>query len=196
MLARVSNIEAYRNWLNWKPLFDGQEEPTIEDLVTFITTDNPTDKMKAGTAFHKAMETIGEGEHEALQALGYTFILPDAEISLPDIRELRGYKTYGALEVTGQVDGLNGLTVIDHKTTSKFDADRYLQGCQWRFYLDIFGADSFEWNIWEIKEQEPMVYSVKPPQVLSVHRYPGIEDDCIKLAAQYEEFAKVYIKGE
>ena len=44
MLARVSNIEAYRRWQNWKPLFDGDEEPSLEDFVRSITTDEPSEK--------------------------------------------------------------------------------------------------------------------------------------------------------
>ena len=56
MLARVSNIEALRRWSNWQPLFDGDEEPTLEDLIRQITTDSPSEAMKAGTAFHKAIE--------------------------------------------------------------------------------------------------------------------------------------------
>lgn len=189
MLARVSNIEAYRRWMNWKPLFEGQEEPTAEDLVRSITVDEPSEAMMAGTAFHAAMETATDGEHTTFSAMGYTFHLPDAEIDIPAIREMRAFKKYGGLTVTGKVDGLAGKLVIDHKTTSRVDLDRFLEGYQWRFYLDIFGADAFRWNIFEIKELEPKEYRVSAPQSLTAYRYPGLVDDCARMAAEYLDFA-------
>lgn len=193
MLARVSNVEAFRQWKDWTPLFEGQEEPTVEDLVRFITVDEPSEAMLAGTAFHKALELIGEGSHDALEANGYRFLLPDCELELPSIREMRGYRNYGGLTVTGQVDGVGGNLVIDHKTTGKFDPERYLNGCQWKFYLDIFDANEFRWNIFVIKELEPKVYSVAAPQALKAYRYPEMHEYCAALAAEYLDFARKFL---
>lgn len=193
--TRVSNVEAYRQWKHWRPLFDGDEEPSLDDLVRRITTDEPSEQMKAGTAFHAALETAAYGEHDMLSANGYTFHLPDAEIALPKVRELRASKAYGDLTVSGKVDGLNSGLVVDHKTTSRIDVERYLEGYQYRFYLDIFGADVFQWNVWEIREAEPRVYTVAAPQILRAYRYPEIEEDCRRLAAEYHEFAVQHLKG-
>lgn len=194
MLARVSNIEAYRQWKNWQPLFDGQDDPTVDDLVRFITVDEPTDAMKAGTAFHKALEMAGNGTHHQFEANGYTFLLPDGALSLPDIREMRAHGQYGGLTVTGQVDGVEGRIVTDHKTTAKFDPERYLNGCQWKFYLDVFDANEFRWNVFVIKELEPLVYGVSAPQSLTAYRYPEMHEHCEKLAADYLAFARVHIR--
>lgn len=196
MLARVSNIEAYRQWKNWQPLFEGQDEPTVEDLVRFITADEPSEDMLAGTAFHKAMELAADGSHDTFEANGYRFLLPDAEMNLPATREMRAYGVYGGLTVTGQVDGVEGRIVTDHKTTGKFDPERYLNGCQWKFYLDLFGADEFRWNVFVIKELEERVYSVAAPQVLTVRRYPELRHDCEALAADYLAFAKQHLPQE
>lgn len=196
MLARVSNIEAYRQWKNWRPLFEGQDEPTVDDLVRFITVDEPSEAMLAGTAFHKAMETAQDGSHDAFEANGYRFVLPDAEISLPAIREMRAYREYGELTVTGQVDALEGRIVFDHKTTGRFDPERYLDGCQWKFYLDLFEANEFRWNVFVLKELEPKVYRVAEPQVLKAYRYPEMRADCEMLAADYLEFARVHIPNQ
>jgi len=189
MLARVSSIEAFRRWMNWKPLFEGQEEPTLDDLVRQLTTDEPSEAMLAGTAFHAAIETAQDGEHDVFAAMGYTFHLPDAELALPSIREMRGNKDYGALQVTGKVDCLEGKVVIDHKTTSRVDLERYLEGCQWRFYLDIFDADLFRWHIFEIKEIGEKTYQVAAPQTLEARRYPELGADCARLADEFHDFA-------
>lgn len=189
MLARVSNIEAYRRWLAWRPLFEGQDEPTLDDLVRQITVDEPSAAMLAGTAFHAAIENAADGVHETFEASGHRFILPDAEIALPSIRELRGYKDYGPLTVTGKVDCIDGKVVIDHKTTGRVDFDRYLEGCQWRFYLDIFDAEVFRWHIFEIKEVAELTYEVRAPQTLEARRYPELGTDCSRLADEFHEFA-------
>lgn len=189
MLARVSNIEAFRRWR------EAEDQP-VEDLIEFITVDNPTPAMLAGTAFHEALEHAQPGAYEVLEAMGYTFHLPDADLVLPTIREVRAYGQYGDLTVTGKVDCLDGRRVADHKTTSRFDAERYLAGYQWRFYLDLFGADVFRWNVFELRELEPMVFQVSAPQLLEITRYPGMHDDCMQLALDYLDFARNHLPAD
>lgn len=186
MLARVSNIEAFRRWR------EAEDQP-VENLIEFITVDNPTPAMLAGTAFHEALENAQPGAYEVLEAMGYTFHLPDADLVLPSIREVRAYGQYGGLTVTGKVDCLDGRRVDDHKTTSRFDAERYLAGYQWRFYLDLFDADVFRWNVFELREEEPLVFHVSAPQLLEITRYPGMHDDCMQLALDYLAFARDYL---
>lgn len=165
------------------------------DLVARLTDFQPTEAMLVGTAFHKALEDAKPGEYDQLQAHGYTFLLPDAELSLPDIRELRAFGDYGPLRVTGQVDALHGKRVEDHKTTATFRPDGYLDGCQWRFYLDLFGADVFRWNVFEIVPvlHREKIYRVKGPQILEQCRYPGMHDDCMDLAADFYSFAAQHL---
>lgn len=188
MLARVSSIETFRRWRQ-------DEEQDAADLVARLTDFKPTEAMLAGTALHKALELATPGDYDELSADGYTFILPDSALALPDIRELRAYGQYGALAVTGQVDGLHGKRVEDHKTTASFRPDGYLEGCQWRFYLDIFGADVFRWNVFEISELRDAagVYTVKPPHILEQYRYPGLHDDCMDLSREFYEFSRLYL---
>ena len=189
MLTRVSNIETYRRWR-------ADPDAIADDLVARLQDFEPTEAMLAGTAFHKCMEDAAPGEYDVLTANGFTFYLPDAAIALPTIRELRCFGQYGPLRVTGQVDALYGKRVEDHKTTAYFNADGYLEGCQWRFYLDLFGADVFRWNVFEIKpvKGKERTYEVSPPQTLEQYRYPGLHDDCMDLAAGFYQFATTHMK--
>lgn len=191
MLARVSNIETFRRWRN-------DETQEVEDLVARLTSFQPTEAMEAGTAFHLCLELASDGEYDVFTANGYTFILPDSVIALPSVRELRCFKQYGSLNVTGQVDGLYGKRVEDHKTTAYFNADGYLEGCQWRFYLDIFEADVFRWNVYEVRPARNLekTYHVSAPQTLEQYRYPGLHDDCMALAADYYEFASRHLNQQ
>ncbi len=183
MLTRVSNLETYRRWRL-------DEDQTAEDLIARLTDFQPTEPMLAGTAFHKALEDATPGDYDTLRAQGYTFLLPDAELALPDIRELRAVGRYGSLRVTGCVDALHGKRVEDHKTTASFRPDGYLEGCQWRFYLDLFGADVFRWNVFEITpvKGQDKTYNVKSPHLLEQCRYPGLHDDCMALAHDFHAF--------
>jgi hypothetical protein len=139
------------------------------------------------------MEHAEFGAHFELAANGYTFMLRGGEVELPPIREMRAYKQYGELEVTGQVDGIHGRSIIDHKTTKRFDAERFLAGAQWRYYLDIFEADTFQWFVFELKELGKKVYDVSGPQVLTAYRYPGLHEDCASLAADFVRFARFHL---
>lgn len=186
MLARVSSLESFRYWRE-------DEDQTPADLVARLTAFEPSEAMLAGTAFHKALEDAKPGEYDTLHAHGYTFHLTDGELALPEIRELRASKQYGPLTVSGCVDVLAGNRIEDHKTTSRVDFERYLAGCQWKFYLDIFGADVFRWNVFEVKQVGRMQYEVKAPQILEQHRYPGMHEDCRALAADFYEFAARFL---
>jgi hypothetical protein len=196
MLARVSNIETYRRWRDWQPLNDESVEPTVDETVNEIIAKEPTEAMRAGTAFHAAIERADFGEHDRFFADGYGFVLPDAEIALSPIREVRTYRGYCDITVTGKADSINGRHIIDHKTTETFHPDWYLAGCQWRFYLELFGADTFTWYIYELKEDGPKSYRVKAPHVLTMHRYPEIAADCELLAAEYLEFARLHLPAD
>lgn len=195
MIARVSNLEAFRYWRE-------SEDAELEPLLAQLRGDmEPSPPMLAGTALHKALEVAEPGEIDVLTAPGYKFLIEcDVTLALPTIRELRGWKWYGPLHVTGQVDALEGKRVEDHKTTARFDADRYLAGYQWRLYLDIFEADVFRWNVFELRridddpESECAVYSVYGHHTLEQYRYPGLHQDCAALAADYYAFAQANLR--
>jgi hypothetical protein len=189
MLARVSHIESFRQWQQ-------DEDASTEDLIHRLTAGIDPDAMRAGRAFHKALETAPYGQHDTLHADGYVFQFPqDSTLILPTVRELRGSKAYGPLTVTGCVDAINGRSIDDHKSTGRFDPERYLTGFQWRLYLDMFEADTFRWNVFEIDEVKPRIYSVADPQVLTQYRYPRMHEECARLAADFYEFARVHLPG-
>jgi hypothetical protein len=164
--------------------------------VARLTKDEPTERMQAGSAFHKALEFAQPGEHETLSANGYTFTLSGGVIELSAAREVRGYRQYGPLLVTGQTDDLHGRIIRDHKTTAKFDAESYLGGCQWKFYLDLFEANVFTWNVFEITETAERTYRVGSPHQLTAYRYPELRADCEKLAGEFYEFARVHLPAD
>lgn len=194
MKWRVSNVEAFRKW-------EADEEADLDQFVDELLHGfEASPAMLAGTAFHKALEDAPTGiTVTALEALGHTFTFRgDFEVRLPVIRELRASKTYMVdgqpVVISGQVDALEGLRIEDHKTTSRFDPDRFMSGYQWRLYLDIFGATSFRWNVFELTELDaPGFYEVRDQHTLEQYRYPAMRDDCQALVGRFARFVRAHV---
>ena len=180
---RVSHLEAYRRWLE-------DEESCIPQLLTDIYGTEETEAQRRGTAFHKALEMAVEGERDEVEANGYLFLFPgDCEIELAPVRELRSGKNYGGLHVSGRVDGIYGRTIKDYKTTiNAFEPERYFRSYQPRYYMDIFKADLFQWNIFEMNEVESRVYAIRSVHKLEQYRYPDMQADCERLAGKFQSF--------
>lgn len=187
---RVSEVESFRQW-------KVDDEAELDVLLARLSGNSlPTEAMMAGTAFHKALEDAQDGDVDILQADGYTFdFLIDAELAIPSIRELRASKTYivdgQPITITGQVDCIDGRRVDDHKTTAQFTPERYLDGYQWRLYLDIFEADQFRWNVFVIKAtKDPSEWEVRDHHTLEQFRYPSMTADCEKLVIEFARFVR------
>jgi hypothetical protein len=195
MKYRVSHVEAFRQW-------EADEESDVADLVEKIAGGfEPSEAMRAGTAFHRALELAPTGlTVDSLEAEGYRFLFRgDFEVQLSPIRELRASKTYVVdgrpIVISGQLDQIDGKRVDDHKTTSRFDPDRYLAGFQWRLYLDIFGADRFRWNVFEMAAaDEPKVYEIFAQHRLEQFRYPAMRSDCEALVERFARFVRAHIE--
>jgi hypothetical protein len=178
MTFRVSELESYRQWRD-------DEDADLDLLLARLRGQTEaSEAMLAGTAFHKALEVATVGSAATL----------DFEIALPTIREVRAGKTYAgenfAITISGQLDAIDGKRVEDHKTTGRFDPERYMTGYQWRLYLEIFGADVFRWNIFEIAAtDDPLAWDVHSFHRLEQYRYPGMGMDCERLALSLGEFA-------
>ena len=188
MIFRVSEVESYRQWR-------GSEDAEVSALLSRLRGEiPPTQNMLAGTAFHDVLEHAKDGELPEASAQGFHFIIEaDITLALSRIREVRAHKDYPGIRVTGKLDVLNGLRVEDHKTTEQFNPERYLDGYQWRYYLDIFGADTFRWNVFEMKEVAEMTYLVHTFHSLEQCRYPNLSRDCERLAGDLRDFAKLFM---
>jgi hypothetical protein len=164
--------------------------------------------MLAGTAFHKLLELApAEVSTDRAEVNGHVFTFAgDFTVALSPIRELRASRTYTVdgepVTITGQVDEIEGNRIVDHKTTGRFDPERYLEGYQWRLYLEIFGADVFRWNVFELHqiESEPAsAYGFESPppryEVTALHRleqcrYPGLGPDCQSLVERFARYVR------
>ncbi len=200
MKCRVSHVEAFRQW-------EADETYELDTLLSRLRgEDEPSPAMAAGTAFHKALELSPTGINaESIGANGHRFTFAgDFDIELAPIRELRASKVYTVdgepITISGQVDAIAGLRIEDHKTTGRFDPDRYLSGYQWRLYLDIFCADVFRWNVFEMVEiaaefnSGDIAYEVFAAHRLEQYRYPALGADCQAMVERFARFAREHLE--
>lgn len=193
MRCSVTELDAFRRWRV-------DEEAELEPLLRQLRKlEPPSEAMRAGSALHKALELAEPGAFGCLKADGYRFDFDaQVELALPDLREIKAEKVYMVgdepIVVVGKVDTLEGLKVGDHKSTSRFDAERFMDAYQWRYYLDIFAADVFEWNVFEMAEQpEPQTYKVFGFHQLRQYRYAELQEDCLALLRDFVGFAHAHL---
>lgn len=188
----ATDIDALRYFLS-------DEDAEVSDLLRRLRKEeSPSEAMLAGSALHAALESAAEGSMEAIAVDGYQFTFQcEGEIDLPSTREMKATREYqvGGVEVTlvGKVDAIHGRRVDDHKFTSRYDAERFLNSYQWRVYLDVFGADEFRWNVFEGREIGEKQYLISNLHKLTMHRYPGLEDDVQRELATFVGFARDHL---
>lgn len=167
---------------------------TQAELAARLRREAPAnDKMLTGTAFHKLLEDPPD-EITTAEVNGIKFRIDcDAEIVLPQIREIRASKIYevGGVVVTlsGGCDGITGNKVSDHKLTFRPEPENYFESFQWRAYLDIFNADVFEYHMYHAKDDDGVIV-IKDVSTLRLYRYPGMEVDLILGIADLVGFAR------
>jgi len=188
----ATDLDAFRR-------YKASEDVTLEHLLAQLRREMPpTPAMLAGSALHRALELAPPGEFESLEARGHRFTFPgNCDISLPDLREMKlaADREVGGVLVTlvGQVDALHGRTVTDHKFTTRFDPERFLNSYQWRIYLDLFDADRFEWIVYEARETDERCFDIHQVHTLSAHRYPGMSADIERELRGFVDLAKTHL---
>ncbi len=198
MIFRVSSVEAFR-------AYEADEAMELADLLPRLLWSGSMQSpaMAAGTAFHKLLEDSPTGiALDEAEAMGHRFVFgADLDVELHPVRELRASKTYVVdgepIVISGQVDAIDGNLIVDHKTTARFDPERYLAGCQWKMYLDIFGAMRFRWNVFELRplvDEDMPTYEVMAAHRLEQFAYQGMEEDTQRLVERFARFVREYVE--
>lgn len=173
-------------------MWRGSQDLELDWLLRRLRGEEPqTEAMAAGQALHSALENADEGEAMSLASGEYKFYFQcDSQIEVPISRELSIEKQYGELTVRGRVDAMSGRTVTDYKSTQNFDADRLLEGFQWRYYLDMTDCETFIWKVFVLSERFYREYDVTKTHELRQHRYEDLRKECGKLADDFLGFVR------
>lgn len=177
--------------------FRGSDQEPDELMRRLRKEEPPSPAMETGRALHTALELAQEGQYIALEANGYTFnVLGDVRLELPRLRELKAEESIYidpnlSVTLVGKVDAVAGLTVYDHKTSSRFDAERFFDTYQWKYYLEIFKAQTFVWNVFVLKQVGLTEFDVTEFHQLKQHRYIGMAADCAALLREFLDYLNV-----
>lgn len=209
---RVTMIEAFRRYLA-NGDYDRYEitEQSVIDSVTGKFEGNTLTRI--GTAFHHIAE-LGEDYGAPIED-GWQFDIEGHEVLLSDAQrqvaldysrehpfafhEIRWRKDYGRAIVTGCADMIDGLEIRDIKTKYSAPSDKdYIDSCQWRYYLDIFGANVFHFDLFVFQgyDKEKHGYDVRPLELtrhtppITCYRYPQMESDNIRLLNEFMDWAE------
>lgn len=127
-------------------------------------------------------------------ALAYKNEYPEA------FHEVREFMEFGEIVVTGCADMIDGFELRDIKTkySQPNDAD-YINSAQWRFYLELFGADTFHFDLfcfegYNIDKHGMDVRGIpltryNPP--ITCHWYNGLTQDNQRLVEEFVKWAKL-----
>jgi hypothetical protein len=133
----------------------------------------------------------GQGEVIALgdDVMGPALALIDRERT---VFEPKALKAYGPHDVVARADQMVGARLIETKATlGSFDFDKYADGCQWRFMVDIFQPVSVTYQVFCLTESEANgVISLKDVHSFSLFPYAGVSDDCAALVADFAEYVE------
>lgn len=126
-------------------------------------------------------------------ALNYKNEYPDA------FHEIREYMDMDDLVITGCADMIDGFEIRDIKTKYSQPNDKdYVDSAQWRFYLEMFGAETFHFDIFQFigydKEKHGTdvrgleLVRYNPP--ITCHYYRTMEQDNRYLIDEFVRWAK------
>lgn len=119
--------------------------------------------------------------------------------------EVREYKDFGNVVVTGCADMIDGCEIRDIKTKYSQPSDaEYIDSCQWRFYLELFEADTFHFDLFVFQgyNKDKHKGDVRGLQLtpykpsITCYRYPTMEEenkallDCFVHWAEYRDLMK------
>ena len=184
MRVSVTDLAAYRRFRNTDQTFE-------EWLARWKRQIPPTPAMRAGTRFHRFLETGGRDYADRVVfKLDFTPIKPDScEVPLSREFAIGGE----SVKLVGRLDAIHGTTILDYKLLSRYPAvEKYSGSVQWRSYFVLYPqAERFRYQFF-IRDYaaDPALVVVRDVRECAFSRYPGVEDDVTALLADYRAFIR------
>jgi hypothetical protein len=188
----ASDLEAYRFWR-------ASDAPPADLIARLTHTAEPTRQMSAGRAFAKVMED-GRALLTIERRDGWLFDFSDidGQMALSPLREVKGEKLYdtpyGPVTLVCKADGIDGKTIHDQKLSERYDVERYLDSLQWKSYLQVFGADTFVYDVFVgsyDKRADDVL--IREYHSISFSRYPGLARDVELAVVELAWVIKTYV---
>ena len=165
-----------------------------EGVRTFTYYKKPaTEPVPCGRSFDVEGFKVTLDISQIKTALAYREQFPDV------FHEVREFKDYGDCIVTGCADILGMTEIRDIKTkySYNFEDQDYINSCQWRYYLELFGLDTFHFDlfIFDDYKEDKHGYDVRGLPMhrhdpITCRRYPALEQDNRRLLSEFLQWAE------
>lgn len=226
-LLRVTQLEKFRRFVSGNYEYETEQDLIDTITGTFqgneytwigtafhsiVETGNPATKKVAAGERHflyygkDTTEPVPCGREFDIDGHPVTLDVEQCKIALSyrnqhpgAFHEIRQYKDYEDAVVTGCADMIEGLEIRDIKTKYSTPDDKdYINSCQWRYYLDIFGADTFRFDLFVFegysKERHGTDVRGLPfrrhEPAIACYRYEGMEQDNRSLLDEFLRWAR------
>ena len=184
MRVSVTELADYRRFRDTGQRFE-------EWLARWKRLIPPTPAMRAGTRFHRFLETGGRDYADRVVfKLDFTPIQPDScEVSLSREFAIGGE----TLKLVGRLDAIRGKTILDYKLLRRYPkVEEYSGSVQWRSYFVLYPqAERFRYQFFiRGYSGDPQVVVVRDVRECAFSRYPAVEDDVTALLGDYRAFIR------
>jgi hypothetical protein len=186
-------LESFRLYLkaDW---FD--EADLIAQIQGVFT---PTPQIRLGKAYHACVEKPQLSLSGFYEKDGYRFEREAIEGMrrriIPGLFEVKTTKMIriGSEDVTlvSKCDHIIGAHLDEFKTSTQFDADKYLASIQWRLMMWLFDTTSVTYHVATLGEdEEDNIVRLKGIESLNVFPYPQLKDDCFELVREFCQYLR------
>lgn len=200
----VSVLEKFRRFQAGTTEYDTEEALLDAIAGKFVVNDY----VRFGRAIHKVIERLNRQSHQGDMYVDDVILSSEQygpaikyrnqhQLMIHEVPISKIYQTRQIqLLVTGRADGIEGVEIRDIKT--KFSQPfwcEYYASYQWRFYLSMFGLDTFWYDVFEVKNFPVNLSNgravgayVIEPESFQCLRYEALEDDILSLCNDFAEF--------
>jgi hypothetical protein len=197
MRISATTLESFRLFMQPEQEWMSEDELIASILGQFV----PNHKVNLGSAFGRVLEDpdryMAPGGFRVF-VNGETFEfgrdVMEEPLSLIDRRgvfEAKAIARYGQNDVVAKADHLFGAELREFKTTlSSFDAEKYIDSCQWRFMVDAFKPAKVIYLVFCLHEATNGVIELKSVEQLPLYPYPRLHADCADLVTEFGLYVK------
>lgn len=198
MRISATQLESFRLFMD--PANDWFNEQELIDSINGVFV--PNHRISLGSAFGRVMEDpdrylVPGGFRVRVNGEQFEFGRDVMEpcLELVDRRgvfEAKAVKAYGPHDVVSKADHLLGADLSEFKTTlSSFDAEKYMDSCQWRFMADAFQPRRITYYVFCLYESESNgVIELRSIERLPLYPYPQLHADCVDLVREFEGYVR------
>lgn len=192
MRISATTLESFRLFM--QPEQDWMSEDEL--IATIRGAFVPNHKVLLGLAFGKVLETPERFRVRGGFKSGEFFFSDEvmapalSVIDRAGVFEVKAQRLYGECMVVCKADHVLGAHLSEFKTTlSNFNADKYIESCQWRFMADILQPAIVTYRVFCLDEDYSTgVIALDSIETMNLFPYPALHQDCCDLVEAFKDY--------